>query len=480
MRTSHTYQNLARAVLFACFFISITARANAESAPVLSTHPLLLQVQTQADSLAQPPAEGFDAFQRKVADTFRRVKASLGQYRPGGRANPVSQELLKVVFYFMASFVACIFIMLILIVVSRIRRGRRRRRHAELKTRFENILVELLYTHESEPDEAYMLKPAEELRVENDEELNESLSTEPSIVSQQTKTHPKPLSTYFDKEDLHKPFHREVLIEQIIELHKNLSGATSKVLRDLYLELGFDQDAIRRLKKYDWSVKAKAVRELAQMGISEAEPAIAELLNHSSSVLTLEVQIALLKLIREHPFSFLNDTEVEITNWQQVSMLAMISHSPHFKIPDFSQWLSSENDSVVLFVIKMINYYNQLEAADKMIALLSHPSDKIRAELIRTLGDMEVNEAENTLIEMYSQESEETKIDILIALGKIGTERATGFLQHALKSPEFPLAFHAAKGLMQSGPVGVELLEQAEKVDVQLQPIVKHLMDERI
>lgn len=480
MKTSHTYRSLARAILFACLFISTTARADAKPAAVAANHPLLLRVQMQADSLAQPPAKGFDALQRKIADTFRSVKASLGQYRPGGRANPVSQKLLQVVFYFMASFVACIFIMLILIVVSRVRRKQRLRRHKELKTRYENILVELLYTHESEPDEAYMLKPAEELRAENDAELNESLSSESSSVSQPTQTHRKPLADYFDKEDLAKRFNREVLIEQIIELHKNLSGATSQVLRDLYLQLGFDQDATQRLKKYDWSVKAKAVRELAQMGISEAEPAIAELLNHPNTVLALEVQIALLKLNREHPFSFLNDTEVEITDWQQVSMLAMISHSPHFKIPDFSQWLGSKNDSVVLFVIKMINYYNQLEAADKMIALLSHPSDKIRAELIRTLGDMEVNEAENRLIEMYPEESEETKIDILVALGKIGTERAVGFLQQALKSPEFPLTFHAAKGLMTSGPVGVELLEQAEKDNVKLQPIVKHLMDERI
>jgi hypothetical protein len=441
---------------------------------------MLLGVHMQVDSVSNPPAEGLDGLPKKIADTFTRIKEDLGRYRPGGRANPVSQELLQVVFYFMASFVACIFMMLILIVVSRIKRERRIRRHTELKNRFENILVDLLYTHESEPEEAYLLKPSEELRVENDAELNESISEEPPSESEGMQSDQKRLSDYFDKKELQKRFNREVLIEQIIELHKNLTGATAQVLRELYLELGFEQDAIRRLRKYNWSTKAKAVRELAQMGISEAEPEISNLLNHPNSVLALEVQIALLKLNRDHPFSFLDDTEIQITDWQQVSMLAMISHSPHFKIPEFSQWLSSSNDSVVLFVIKMINYYNQLEASDLLIDLLSHPNEKVRIELIRALGDMEVSEAENVLIEIYPDESEETKIDILIALGKIGSERAIGFMHHVLKSPQFPLVFHAAKGLLKSGPMGAEMLEQAEKEDIELKPIVRHLMDERI
>jgi len=171
---------------------------------------------------------------------------------------------------------------------------------------------------------------------------------------------------------------------------------------------------------------------------------------------------------------------VEITEWQQVSMLAMISHSPHFKIPDFSQWLSSDNDSVVLFVTKMINYYNQLEAADQLIGLLSHSNEKIRTEVIRTLGDMAVVEADQALIEIYPKETEDTRKEILETLGKIGTENSVAFLYTALNSHQFPLAFMAAKGLVKLGRSGEEVLAQAKNEELSMPQIVKHLADERI
>jgi HEAT repeat protein len=479
VRVIYPYRKLRKALLLICLFIGFAARAEqpASSYPFTT---LLLSVSVQMDSVSNPPAEGFDAFRKKVAETFDQIRQALGEYRPGGRANPVSQELLRVVFYFMASFVACIFLMLIVIIVSRVRREQSAKRKALLKEKYENILVELLYTHESEPDAAYLLKPAEELRAENDAELNDMQSAIAPAEASATQPESTQYASYFEARELRRRFNREVLIEQIIELHKNLSGATSQVLRELYLELGFDQDAKKRLKHFDWSVKAKAVRELAQMGIAEAEPEIARLLNHTNSVLVLEVQIALLKLNREHPFSFLNETEVEITEWQQVSMLAMISHSPHFKIPDFSQWLSSNNDSVVLFVTKMINYYNQLEAADQLIGLLSHPNEKVRTEVIRTLGDMEVMEADQALIEIYPKETEETQKEILETLGKIGTDNSVAFLYTALNSPQFPLAFMAAKGLMKLGRSGEEVLAQAKNEELSMPQIVKHLADERI
>ncbi len=428
------------------------------------------------DSITRVEPTGFDAVKEKAVNAFHYIQEQMGQYRPGGKTNPVSQEVLKVVFYFMATFVTCIFAMLILIVVSRVRRDKAVAKRAALREKYEPILMEVLYSGEQEPIQHHQFKPAEELKEENETELNAIMAVEAS-EDKQAKIK---LAACFDAKEMESRFHRDVLIEQILELHKNLSGVTAKVLRDLYLALEFNQDAIRRLSISDWSIKAKAVRELSQMEIAEAEAPITELLNDSNDVLVLEVQIALLKLNREHPFSFLDNTEVEITEWQQLSLLAMISHSPAFRIPDFGRWLSSDNDSVVIFSTKMINYYNQLEAADRLIETLNHPNEKVRIGVIRCLGELEEAEAENALIELYQSETEEIQAEILVALGKIGTERAIAFLDMALKGSNFGLALSAAKGLKLAGQTGVETLHHAEVGDVEIERIVKHVMDERI
>jgi HEAT repeat protein len=476
------YRILVTTALRAWLFLGF---AVVMGAPAYSLVPDLANTGQQqsvsaGDSLTHKATEDFNLAKKKAGNAFDRAQEAFSQYRPGGKVNPVSRQLLRVVFYFMASFVACIFLMLILIVVNRIRRSWREKKHAELKHKYENILVELLYSRESEPETAYLLKPSEELKAANEAEAGQLLIVEEPATEVEKIVNTSRLSDYFEGQELSKRFHREVLVELILELHKNLSGATSSILKDLYVELGFDKDARRALRHYSWSDKAKAVRELSQMGISEAESEITKLLNHSNTVLVLEVQIAHLKLNREAPFSFLDNTEVEITNWQQVSLLAMISHSPHFKIPDFRRWLSSQNDSVVLFATKMINYYNQLEASSDLIALLVHPNENVRAEVIKSLGELEVAEAEGPLIDIYPQELVDQQVAILIALGKIGTENAVIFLNNALQSPEFSLVFNAAKGLSLAGQSGKNVLNQTDKDDTDLQRIIKHLKDERI
>ncbi|MBC7921165.1 MAG: HEAT repeat domain-containing protein [Ferruginibacter sp.] len=446
-------------------------------------------VRTPDDTLARPPATAWESVGATTREAYNRVREKwtrevVDRYRPDQRVNPMTRTFLRVVFYFMATFVACTFGLLGLIVVSRGRRSRAARVHTRLKRKYQDALVELLYAEENQPGVATPDRFAEAgaigLPEENELAMGDTATADTLTVRPKTAPAKVRLASYFDAEELEDRFHRDVLIEQILALHKNLSGATASTLRELYLELGFDEDARRRLSLYDWASQAKAVRELSQMDVAEAEPQIARLLNHPSAVLVLEVQIALLKLKPDHPFYFLQETEGEITEWQQLSLLTMISHSPTFKIPDFSQWLDAKNDSVVLFSTKMINYYNQLTASDKLIQALSHPNEKVRREVIKSLGDLEVADADGALIDRYPEEAETLQAEMLVTLGKIGTERAVAFLGQALYSPQFPLAFHAARGLVLTGPTGLDLLQQAAQTTPDLERIQRHLLDARI
>ena len=474
------FLTMAFSVLIAVGLATGGRAASQRSSQQTPVPPSLARSVHSGDTLARPPATAWESAAATSRETYRRVRERwtrevVDRYRPDHRIDPLTRAFLRVVFYFMAAFVVCTIGLLGLIVVSRVRRNRHARIRTQLMAKYQDALVELLYAGENQSGVAP--GSADGLPEDNRSAIDDTASADTLTVRPKTAPAKVRLASYFDAEELRDQFHCQVLIEQIVALHKNLSGATAATLRELSLELAFDEDAKRRLRLRNWASRAKAVRELSQMDITEAEPEIAKLLNHPSAVLVLEVQIALLKLKPDHPFYFLEETEGEITEWQQLSLLAMISHSPTFKIPDFSHWLDASNDSVVLFSTKMINCYNQLAAADKLIRTLSHPNERVRREVIKSLGDLEVAAADGALISRYPNETETTQAEILVTLGKIGTENAVAFLSQALHSPQFLLAFNAARGLVLTGPTGTRLLKEAAQTTPDLERIHQHLMD---
>ncbi|OFY51603.1 MAG: hypothetical protein A2X22_14460 [Bacteroidetes bacterium GWF2_49_14] len=272
---------------------------------------------------------------------------------------------------------------------------------------------------------------------------------------------------------------KQILIDEIMQLYANLSGEISNKLRELYLDLGLDNESVQKTKSPQWHVRAKGFRELAQMNIQTVNDQIELCLNSTNDILRMEAQLAMVRLNFEEPFSFLNKLEQPFTSWEQLHVYEMIQRY-QIAVPEFSFWLSSRNETIVVFAIRMIRAFKQDNAFAMLIPFLKHENYEIREETYMTLGDLGNPQALSLLQERFGYESQPGRLQILRAIGKIPDESNVEFLRGVLE-PSSELRLEAADALARIESFGVKGIETIlKRSDEDLQAVARHILDNKI
>ncbi|MDX1314864.1 MAG: hypothetical protein R3356_05125, partial [Eudoraea sp.] len=184
-----------------------------------------------------------------------------------------------------------------------------------------------------------------------------------------------------------------------------------------------------RLKSRKWEVLSGAILELTEMEVRGAYGLIKKHINHRSSIVRKQAQIALVSLKREGITYFLDTNRYPISEWQQLRLLDVIRHLEGFEAPKFKNWLTSKNADVVLFALRLIKYYKQNDAGKAIIRLLGHRNQKIKIEAIQCIREFFIHEAKEPLKKTFSKGNEEVKLLILDTIGMLGDNSDIEFLQ---------------------------------------------------
>jgi HEAT repeat protein len=276
-------------------------------------------------------------------------------------------------------------------------------------------------------------------------------------------------------------FRRQVLIEQMIDVSINLKGDTGLKLVELYKQLDLDKDSIARARSKKWHLKIKGFRELAFMDIKEANDEIYKALNSANEILRMEAQIALVRLSDENPFEFLFHLTRPFSLWEQITLYElMVQHE--IPPPAFRQWIDSHNDTVVMFSLRMIREFKQMEAEPDVIKILSHPSENVRLLAVQVAGDLKMRSSLNTLKHMYKNQDYKICLEIVRSMGKMPDSAMMGFLQLVLdKEDDVQLQIEATKAIENMGEEGVKALVKLMKSEYKNYTIiVRHVLDRRI
>lgn len=283
---------------------------------------------------------------------------------------------------------------------------------------------------------------------------------------------------------------REVFINELLSLHNNLYGEAATRLRDLYYNLELYRDSIRKVKNGKWNVKAKGFKELAQMDVKDANRDIADYVNSRNQILRMEAQLALVKLNEEEPLGFLDDLKFELTEWEQVNILNTLSYH-QINIDSFEPWMSSENDSVVIFATKLAGLYKHIHSWPMILELLEHENPKVRHVAIKTLEMFEVAENSGPFKEIFKLEQpleekedeafynlnmDRNRLAAIEALEAVATPDDIPFLEQILKTEkEFNILKKAVSILNGIKPRGPEALDQVfERADPELRKIIEN------
>ncbi len=274
--------------------------------------------------------------------------------------------------------------------------------------------------------------------------------------------------------------HRNILINELISIYKTLSGKAAQNLRDIYLNHDLPQYSLKKLNSWRWYIKAKGIQEIADMDYTEANDSIKAYSNHPIALLRTEAQTALVKLANFDALRFLDNTSYPISEWQQLKFLHILSNKEVNTLPDFSKWLNSSNDTVVIFSLKLIRHFQSMKDSSNVEKALTHRSLKVRIEAVETIGALHHEHALSLIKTQFYRDAKEFKIQVLRCFMGIFKEKDFSFLEVQLLSFDYDISLAAAKAIVAVGDSGRIFIGEifTSYADSTARDIIKHAIAE--
>jgi hypothetical protein len=218
---------------------------------------------------------------------------------------------------------------------------------------------------------------------------------------------------------LNTPTDRALLTELLMELVQDVSGEARRRLLDLYQDLGLQEDAYRKLKSRNWEKVSQGILELSQMQVTQAYYLIRRFVNDSRSILRKQAQQAMVGLSEEGIGYFMDTARHPVSDWQQMELMEILRRKDRFRPPNFKNWLTSENDDIVLLSLRLIRTYHQINAAEPVMDHLRHTSKEIRMAALKCIRDFRYVPARKALKKVFETADPDCRILILDSLQQI-------------------------------------------------------------
>lgn len=160
--------------------------------------------------------------------------------------------------------------------------------------------------------------------------------------------------------NIHNNFFRLILLDSVINLHKNYTGEYSQKIELFFLESNLIKETYKKINSRKWPDKCEGIRELAEMNITDAYSLISKNIYSKNFTLRQEAMMAMLKLKGVDGLGFLNDYKETLSDWIQLNLISIIKNNfPRTKVPYFDSFVESSNVSVSLFGKRLKAYYEQ-------------------------------------------------------------------------------------------------------------------------
>jgi len=225
---------------------------------------------------------------------------------------------------------------------------------------------------------------------------------------------------------------RQMMIDEMLKMKKNLSGSGVEDLYKLYDKLGLHEDSYKKLTSKKYQLMVMGIRELSEMNFKTYYRSIYRCTNHAQEDVRIESQVAIVRLFGVKGLKFLSRVTYTISEWQQMTLLHLLNNMKNGKPQGIDQWLDSKNDSVVVFSLRLAEKYNCFELLEKIQHFLHHPNDTVKIQSVSCMRNIYDESSELLLTAYYRIVTKPVKMTILDVLQSIATEKSIPFLYQQL------------------------------------------------
>lgn len=195
--------------------------------------------------------------------------------------------------------------------------------------------------------------------------------------------------------------------------------------------LGIIEHLERKFDSRSNSEKMDAFQEAFVLNLNKFDSKVLSHAYSKNSQIRSEARNSYLALSSNDPYRFFDEYVGSLTKWDEIELMQYLRlQNQRGNLEGLGKWINySKNDSLVVFLIKMVGFFKQKGIDEILLEKLDDDNAKVRAEAILTLGELNIKETEQTLIDRYYTEPELCQVAIVKTIKKFNTGKSLKFLQ---------------------------------------------------
>lgn len=234
---------------------------------------------------------------------------------------------------------------------------------------------------------------------------------------------------------------KQLLLEEIMSLHKSLQGELAKFLEAYYIEKKLFKLSFNKIKSKKKHMVIEGLHELAEMNATGAVRSISKVFPKTKDVDTKSYFLEyMMKLDPEFAIDLILQTDTFLSDWFQVKVINILNETNFVNIPPLRSWIA-RGGSHAIFGCRLIAFTKAQNEIPDLIELLSDKEEALRLEALKTLAVLEAEEITDFLKARYMVETEIVKREILEVLSQFDYKSNVQFFSECSSSetPEIRL-----------------------------------------
>ncbi len=199
--------------------------------------------------------------------------------------------------------------------------------------------------------------------------------------------------------------------------------------------LGIVEHLERKFDSRSNSEKIDAFQEAFVLDLNKFDSKILRYAYSKNKMIRSEARNSHLALSSNDPYRFFDEFDRNLSKWDEIELMQYLQlQKERGNLEGLGKWINySKNDSLVVFLIKMVGYFQQKGIDEILIEKLEDDNELVRAEAILTLGELNITETEQELIDRYYTEPEICQVAIIKTIRKFNTGKSLNFLENVFQ-----------------------------------------------
>jgi len=244
------------------------------------------------------------------------------------------------------------------------------------------------------------------------------------------------LAAFFPKGHLNIDLFKDVMIQEIISLNKNMKGDFKTRLKQIYRKLELDKLSIQKLSSKRWDTVTAGIVEINEMDVNEAAPLVEKFVSHENFYIRSNAVATMLNISNDMTLKVLADQQYPLSRWQQMKYYRIIKFLNSQGKVQVNLLFESENESVRVFGVKLVRYLGLVDRLPLLQAKYETASINEKIEILKCYDNFNYEDGLDDVYKDLFKKDKELLLNAVKVLKNLGSEVSTIILMERLKKTE--------------------------------------------